>query len=249
MWSYAETQELAAAIPGLSSRCLKTAALFAGEQLLGLTVAPDNRGDSSSVVQAEAEEAILSVARGLLECGSYNRCVHLLAPAFQSSTLSPVGLFLHQYATYLGGEKAKEEEMITLSDPLERFRGANVVLRELRKSLTRLTSQYPDDSYLHYLHGVILKELLPTDSSLLHPTLTSFVTSLQLNPYNWSCWLDLSSLCHENANLHERIEGELGGLTSGFMWHFFLCSVFTERQQGEQALKVVEGLEECFGNR
>mgnify|MGYP000176610271 CR=1 FL=1 len=32
------------------------------------------------------------------------------------------------------------------------------------------------------------------------------------------------------------------------MWHFFLCSVFTERQQGEQALRVVEGLEECFGD-
>jgi len=45
--------------------------------------------------------------------------------------------------------------------------------------------------------------------SLLHSTLNSFVTSLRLNPYNWSCWLDLSSLCHENANLHARIEGEV----------------------------------------
>jgi len=166
MWTFSETQELARAIPALSARCLKTAAFFAGEQLLGVTVAPtsDDEINASALVETEKEEPIITVARGMVESGSYSRCVHLLAPAFHANTLSPIGLFLHQYATYLGGEKAKEEETITLSDPLERFRSENSELKELRKSLTKLTSQYAEDSFLHYLLGVILKELLPSDS-------------------------------------------------------------------------------------
>jgi len=108
MWSYESTQRLASAIPGLSARCLKTASLFASEQLLGVTLPPD---DTQADVSVSSEDPTISFARGLLEAGSYNRCVHILDPKFEEGSLREVGLFLHQYAKYLGkpGEERSDE--------------------------------------------------------------------------------------------------------------------------------------------
>ena len=175
--------------------------------------------------------------------------------------LSQLGIFVYTYAVYLAGERQKEESMIELSDPLERFQLFNKNLKRLSATFSALhkggssnsnsnsnSNNTKLDSFNLYMYGVILKELLPQNTKLLPKVKTILVSSILKNPNNWSCWLDLAEICISHESIHSSVEVELGELTQSYMYHFFLVHVFIEQQQNESALQVISMLEETFVN-
>lgn len=110
--------ELRQAVAALSHRCLKLAAKWASEQLIGL---PPSSQNETLPTQESATDLEL-YAKSLMELGEYGHCAAVLSKSNQDVTimmpplevLSSFGIFLRAYAMYLAGERRKEEEMVEL---------------------------------------------------------------------------------------------------------------------------------------
>jgi Anaphase promoting complex subunit 8 / Cdc23 len=121
--------ELQTATIVLSQRCLKLAAKWASEQLLGLPWGQKMESGTSSVAQSELVTAVLQesdptvlYAKSLMELGEYMHAASVLSrPNSMVTTmaaplpqLSAYGIFLRAYALFLAGERRKEEDYIEL---------------------------------------------------------------------------------------------------------------------------------------
>ncbi len=111
--------ELRNAVSTLSHHCLKLAAKWASEQLVGL---PSSQQIMDPLPSPENISDVEMYAKSLMELGEYAHAAAVLSKSNQDVTtmtpplpdLSPFGIYVRAYAMYLAGERRKEEEFVEM---------------------------------------------------------------------------------------------------------------------------------------
>lgn len=147
--------------------------------------------------------------------------------------ISQKSLFLALYARYLSGEKRKNEESETILGPHD---GPATVNKEVAGLLHVLEEYFTarggierlDNSqgWLDYLYGVIL--IKSKSEQLAKQWL---LRSVNLNPFNWSAWLELASLIGSVDEL-QQVGQHLPRSVMSFLFHIH-CSQELFRQEPE----------------
>ena len=194
--------ELTVAITRASARGLKQSAKWAAELLTGIP--QESPQDRSANAQNAATPPPLEpgqtsprylLAKSYYDAGELMRCVSALSPPMvvpgksALRDLTALELFLWGYALYLAGEKAKEEKMGEVKDPIEKQRVENVNLHVLDIALEEASSDGKSDGFLLYLHGVVQKAMGRSEDAL-----RTFCEAARAYPLNWSMWLDVAAL-------------------------------------------------------
>lgn len=119
--------------------------------------------------------------------------------------LSQKSLFLALYARYLSGEKRKNEDSETILGPHDGPATANKevsgianMLEEYFSARGGLENLSNSQGWLDYLYGIIL---IKSKSELLAKQW--LLRSVNINPYNWSAWLELASLIDSQDDLQQ----------------------------------------------
>ena len=135
---------------------------------------------------------------------------HALRPHVQSppKKLSQKSLFLGLYARYLSGEKRKNEDSETILGPADgpvtankELPGILAILEEYFNARGGIEDLSNSQGWLDYLYGITL---LKTKSETLAKQW--LLRSVNLQPYNWSAWLDLASLISSVDELQQLSE-------------------------------------------
>lgn len=134
------------------------------------------------------------------------------APLLQTpKNLSQKSLFLALYARYLSGEKRKNEESETILGPHDgpltankEVPGVAIVLEEYFNARGGLEDLSNSDGWLDYLYGIIL---IKSKSERL--AMQWLLRSVNLNPWNWSAWLELASLIENPEQLDDTFKASL----------------------------------------
>jgi anaphase-promoting complex subunit 8 len=110
------------------------------------------------------------------------------------SRLSQRSLFLAVYAKYLAGEKRKDEESEMILGPAD----GGVTLNKELSTLIGILGRWLEEresrgqtggGWLEYLYGILLAKNKSEDQAR-----RSFVKSVNLYPFNWGAWQELSNL-------------------------------------------------------
>ena len=226
-------QDLKNAAFQLSHCCLKLAAKWACEQLIGL---PDMDEDEVDVTPLFSTSMTSKehYAKSLLELGEYAHAsavlsqpaVHVTVIAPPLPDLSQCAIYLRAYGIYLTGEQRKSQMQLELKDPLEQRESKNPFLQQLRDELGDFFDKQQLDAFGLYVYGMILKESLPLKGR--HDAYDVLVESIRMFPCNWSAWLDLADLNFEN----DALRAEFG---SHYMYHFFAAHVLLQKKQAHEA--------------
>lgn len=119
--------------------------------------------------------------------------------------ISEKSLFLALYAKYLSGEKRKNEESETILGPHDGPASVNKEVTEVAAILedyfnARGGVEVLDNSqgWLDYLYGIILIK-----SKSEHLAKQWLLRSVNINPCNWSAWLELASLIDSVEELQQ----------------------------------------------
>lgn len=119
-----------------------------------------------------------------------------LSPRSLPKNISQKALFLALYARYLSGEKKKSEDSETILGPSDgpvtgnkEVAGILSILEEYFNARGGLEDLGNSQGWLDYLYGLML---VKTKSEALAKQW--LLRSVNLNPYNWSAWLELVSL-------------------------------------------------------
>jgi hypothetical protein len=150
-------EQLRQATLALQLRGLKHASKWSAELLSGLSEG-DNDG-MQVVLSSHASKLLTNVevsdryllAKSYFDLGEFQRVVHVLNP--QRKKLDSLELFLRSYALFLTGEKNKEQEVLELSDPLERLKISNPNLVSLHNDLLACLNQGELDAFGLYILG------------------------------------------------------------------------------------------------
>ncbi|KAK5737709.1 Anaphase-promoting complex subunit 8 [Elasticomyces elasticus] len=112
--------------------------------------------------------------------------------------VSQKSLFLALYARYMSGEKRKNEDSETILGPSDGPMTANkeipsilATLEEYFASRGGLQDLTNSQGWLDYLYGLCLLRSSKSSDALAKQWL---LRAVNLQPYNWSAWLDLASL-------------------------------------------------------
>lgn len=162
-----------------------------------------------------------TLAKSFFDTRQYRRVAHVLR---DHST--PHGRFLRMYATYLAGERRKEEERMELADWSE---PDNIELPKLRDELELLREAGEMDAHLWYLFGVLMKRLKQNDVAV-----DALVRSLSAFPCNHGAWLELAPLCET------RRCAELLKLPMHWMRTIFIGSILNDTEGSEHARHLFE---------
>ncbi|KAK5735343.1 Anaphase-promoting complex subunit 8 [Elasticomyces elasticus] len=121
--------------------------------------------------------------------------------------LSQKSLFLALYARYMSGEKRKNEDSETILGPSDGPMTANkelpsilAVLEEYFASRGGLQDLSNSQGWLDYLYGLCLLRSSKSSDALAKQWL---LRAVNIQPYNWSAWLDLSSLINSVEDLQQ----------------------------------------------
>ncbi|KAK5112298.1 hypothetical protein LTR85_011570 [Meristemomyces frigidus] len=118
---------------------------------------------------------------------------------------SQKSLFLALYARYLSGEKRKNEDSETILGPADgpvtankEVSGVLAVLEEYFNARGGIQNLGNSQGWLDYLYGIILMKA--KSENLAKQWL---LRSVNLQPYNWSAWVDLASLLGSPEELQQ----------------------------------------------
>ncbi|KAF7187019.1 Anaphase-promoting complex subunit 8 [Pseudocercospora fuligena] len=119
--------------------------------------------------------------------------------------LSQRSLFLGLYAKYLSGEKRKNEDSEAILGPHDGPSTANkevsniaAILEEYFAARGGLEDMSSSQGWLDYLYGIILIKSKSEDLAKQW-----LLRSVNINPFNWSAWLELASLVENEEILHQ----------------------------------------------
>lgn len=153
--------------------------------------------------------------------------------AVKSRKCSQKALFLASYARYMAGEKRKNEDSETILGPADGPATANKevprvlsVLEEYFNSRGGLQNLSNSQGWLDYLYGIAL--LRSKSEGLGKQWL---LRSVNLQPYNWSAWLELSSLIGSPEELQQLSE-HLPRNVMSLIFHIY-CSQELYQQTSE----------------
>ena len=117
--------------------------------------------------------------------------------------LSQKSLFLALYAKYMSGEKRKEEDSEMILGPADGTSSVNRELVGLARNLDRWFAdraarglEGSNQGWLEYLYGIVLAKG-KTDSDARK----WLIKSVQMFPFNWGAWLELSDLLNNVEEL------------------------------------------------
>lgn len=147
--------------------------------------------------------------------------------------LSQKSLFLALYAKYLSGEKRKNEESESILGPHDGPSSANkevtaisAILEEYFEARGGLQNTNNSQGWLDYLYGIILIK------SKSEPLAKQWLLrSVNINPYNWSAWLELASLVESLEDL-QQVSQYLPRNVTTFFFHIH-CSQELFQQEPE----------------
>lgn len=131
----------------------------------------------------------VALAKSFFDCKEFDRCANVLKDMKSSKAV-----FLRLYSTYLSQEKKKEEDTEGVLGQNDNSNSASPVVPMILKELEALFERsrleakesYSENPFLLYLQGILLLKQ-KADSSAQ----ASFIKSLRIYPFNWSCWLEL----------------------------------------------------------
>ncbi|KAL8934986.1 MAG: hypothetical protein Q9216_005635, partial [Gyalolechia sp. 2 TL-2023] len=110
--------------------------------------------------------------------------------------MSQKALFLALYAKYMAGEKRKDEDAEMILGPMDSGAIVNKELVGIGRTLEAWFGERiaqgkanRNHGWLEYLYGVVLLKGHSDDDAKQY-----LLRSLQLNPWNWSAWLELRDL-------------------------------------------------------
>ncbi|KAI9490168.1 anaphase promoting complex subunit 8 [Zychaea mexicana] len=118
---------------------------------------------------------------------------------------SPKLRFLRLYATYLAGEKHKEEATQEILGPTETWSKTNEALEGIYQELRPLKDSL--DAFNLYLYGVVLHK-----RDLEREAAAALIESVKMYEFNWSAWMQLGTLASTQKQfyyLKERLDQEL----------------------------------------
>ena len=253
--------ELRRAVKDLQDRGITKAAKWIAEQLVGLK----NLKNVAAAVAAEAasqsppflsttssskrkttrersdeDDEVIEVedfssdsyllAKSYFDLREYTRAASVLAEESDSKSR-----FLRLYATYLAGERRKEEQAIEEAGPLEESNSTNEELPAIERELQGYVERKEADAFLYYLFGLVLLDREKKDQAK-----RALMESVTLYPCNWAAWQALQEL---NLDLHK-----LGNLPNHWMSSFFVASLCLEIQENERGLQQYMSLQQMFPN-
>lgn len=168
-----------------SDLCLYQSAKWCIEALDGLQLDPQNpeslvqaRMDFYTQLGTETDKYLLG--KMYFDTKEYDRCAFHLKDCKGS-----IPNFLRLYAQYMAGEKRREEEgqgVLASTDGVT----TNNQLVSIIQECTKLLSRFPHDPYLLYLYGVVMSK-----QNNYKEAIEVLVRSLGIQPYNWSCWMEI----------------------------------------------------------
>jgi hypothetical protein len=171
----------------------------------------------------DEELDITLFAKQLFDVREYNRCAAHLSPDKRPPL--PIGtphyhrrLFIRGYATFMAGEKQKEDETNEKPDTDDRIRPMNTKLRELSIEWGKLYQDGSLDAHNRFLYGLILKAMDQLDDAA-----KVLVESVNMFPYNWSAWKTLASVLTDFNVVNDL------PLEPHWMKEFFLMEALHER--------------------
>ncbi|KAI0565056.1 TPR repeat containing protein [Gracilaria domingensis] len=196
------------AIHQMKARGLVQSATWASEMLNAL---PKESGDQ---INAQLNQNVLEhmqnptyvLAKSFFDSKQYRRAASTL-----KTLPTPLARFLRMFATYLDGEKRKEEERHEHDGWQEAI---NSELDSLRDELSQMSKDSELDAHLWYLYGVVLRHL-KLEKEASH----ALQKSISLFPYNWGAWLELAPLC-ETRDAVESLAIENSWMKTLFTAHF-----------------------------
>lgn len=132
-------------------------------------------------------------------------------PPTAPKNLSQKSLFLALYARYLSGEKRKNEESETILGPNDgpstvnkEVSGVAAILDEYFNARGGIENLANSEGWLDYLFGIILIK-----SKCERLAMQWLLRSVNLNPWNWSAWLELASLIEGPEQLDDNFKASL----------------------------------------
>ncbi|KAJ3291970.1 anaphase-promoting complex component apc8 [Borealophlyctis nickersoniae] len=219
--------ELRRAVQRLNDRGLHIAAKWAAERLCDLAQPPSNAmgvqpsdipiGSHPTNNEGKDMEDTLNdnylLARSYFQNREYARAAKVL-----EKSSGHKAKFLRLYATYLLGEKTKEEALSAQRGLLESPRFVN---KELVNIYRKLGEDYPNnlDHFGLYLYGAVCAALKQKDRAR-----TVLVEAVKCYEWNWSAWMELSSL----MDSRQLLEATRDSIADSVMRKFFVIHCASE---------------------
>lgn len=217
-------RQLLDAIHQMNARGLVQSATWASEILNSLPI--DSVEESAVdyvgvVVETHMQNPTYILAKSFFDGRQYRRAAFTLRNLHTSQAK-----FLRMFATYLDGEKRKEEQRQELADWTEPL---NSELDSLRSELTLLNKGSELDAHLFYLYGIVLRRLkMKKEASL------ALQRSISLFPYNWGAWLELAPLCETREDV------ESLAIEDHWMKTLFTAHFLNETDAADHAREIYE---------
>ncbi|BFZ60881.1 Anaphase-promoting complex subunit 8 [Saitoella coloradoensis] len=185
---------------------------------------PSTPGRNSDTAYEAQEVDKYLLAKAYFDCREYLRAGHYL-----KGCKSYKSIFLRLYATYLAGEKQKDEDAETIMGPADNGLIAN-------KQITAITIELEDlilmkgcnDAFLLYLYGVVLGRQKKEQDAV-----QALLKAVEAYPFNWGAWQELAS----NINGADMLSAVLPTLPDHIMTKFFMIHVSAELLQHGEALQ------------
>ncbi|KAH9064684.1 hypothetical protein Ae201684P_003471 [Aphanomyces euteiches] len=227
--------QLSSAREMLKERGLKHAAAFVCELYAALPLSV-REGLSPQAHESSRPDGLLSLAQSYFDLQEYARAAHVLS---QKNDLDNVEFFVLHYASYLAGERRKEQlSMETrVNSGSNQKPASNPNLKDLLRVLSEADAKGRLDSFGLYLYGIVLKQ-----SGFHHTNSTPspqqvLWRSIVLFPWNWSAWTEVASY---DSPIMDK------GVTSPWMADLFQSHVLLIQCQVPQAIEILERLRTTF---
>ncbi|KAI8094223.1 anaphase-promoting complex subunit Apc8 [Thamnidium elegans] len=169
----------------------------------------------------EVEYNKYQYAKALFQMRQFDSVTHLL-----QNSKSPRLYFLRLYAKYLSGEKRKEELTQEVLGITEDAKSENMELDFIYEELAEDHEKGSLDAFSLYLYGVVLKK-----RNVQFKAAAVLLESIKKYQFNWSAWVELSTLVHNKKmllDLQTLLNRELDG---SIIKDFFLAKLCIDLHQ------------------
>lgn len=212
-------------------RCLTQACKNLSDLLMAIDESSTETEDAVDIIPAPLPLtghlfSVYSFAKSLFELKEYERCAYHL----REHTQQPLLFFLHIYARYLGAEKKWVENCsASLYTTKKEVRSELIWLKRELESRKRKNEL---DSYCLYVYAIVLMKL-----KLREAAVKALSDVLQLNPFLYAAWGDLSQLMETKDELHTL------SLPNNWMHDLFDWKVYCEIGEHERAYQCMTKFE------
>eukprot|EP00002_Diphylleia_rotans_P021354 TRINITY_DN4157_c0_g2_i1.p1 TRINITY_DN4157_c0_g2~~TRINITY_DN4157_c0_g2_i1.p1 ORF type:complete len:550 (-),score=88.09 TRINITY_DN4157_c0_g2_i1:398-2047(-) len=180
---------------------------------------------------SEDEEDVYLYAKALFDRREYGRCAHALIGVIDCR-----GFFLHLYASYLDGERLREQEIEENPDTTDKSI-KNPNLDFIAQQLSDRNLQGILDPFCQYMLGIVLQKMERHKEAQ-----DAFLSSVRKYPWNISAWEQLL------ASISTITMAGAMSLPNHWTSLYFYGLVYNKFHQGEKAHAYFQALQTIFQN-